>query len=379
MTDSLKNDNSAAPQPWLVRIPEIFEGIADDVLRRFGAISSTRLGQDYYLIKTATPAAIQQSEAAKFARWNLPMEHTWPCNAQKMDGFIEKAAQTLLKKFGDRRPQGIFIGTLHPTSPDKYYKGLASNLRGRVLQLFPKLSATTVEEQDPTAETLYCLVGKEGLFCGMQSPRASNGLYAGGSKYIDQDAPDTISRAGAKIAEALHYLLLYRPPMKEGSHWLELGACPGGMTSELLARGQRVTAIDRAPLDKRLEGREGLKFFLEDVAAFEPKAGTTYDALLCDMNGPPEESIEQVIRLSRFLKKSGLIVFTLKVPRIDSLEEPNELFRLIVSMTEAAGLKLFAQTHLTYNRHEFTLLLEPQAQRQVPPQADLRASTVRPL
>ncbi len=361
MNQESQNDATPQTRPWLVRIPEIFAGIADEVLRRCGAGACTRLGQDYYLIKTTKPAAVQQSAAAKFVRWNLPMDHTWPCNPQKMDGFIEKAAQTLLKKFGGRQPQGIFIGQLNPTAPDKYYKGLASNLRGRVLQLFPKLPAGTVEEQDPTAETLFCLVGKEGLFCGMQSPRASNGLYAGGSKYIDQDAPDTISRAGAKIAEALHYLLLYRPVLKEGSHWLELGACPGGMTSELLARNQRVTAIDRAALDKRLNGRPGLKFFLEDVAAFEPKAGTSYDALLCDMNGPPEESIGQVIRLSRFLKPDGLVVFTLKVPRIDSVEEANELFRLIVSMSKGAGLRLFAQTHLTYNRHEFTLMLEPQA------------------
>jgi 23S rRNA (cytidine2498-2'-O)-methyltransferase len=169
----------------------------------------------------------------------------------------------LLKKFGERNPQGIFIGTLQPTSPDKYYKGLASNLRGRVLQLFPKLGANDGGGAGCDGGDLVLPGGKEGLFCGMQSPRASNGLYAGGSKYIDQDAPDTISRAGAKIAEALHYLLLYRPPLAEGSHWLELGACPGGMTSELLARGQRVTAIDRAPLDKRLDGRPGLKFVLE--------------------------------------------------------------------------------------------------------------------
>ena len=138
------------------------------------------------------------------------MDHTWPCNAQKMDGFIEKAAQTLFRKFSARDPQGIFIGTLQPTSPDKYYRSLASNLRGRVLQLFPKLTATTVEEQNPSLETLFCLVGKEGLFCGMQSPQQSNGFYPGGSKYIDQDGPETISRAGAKIAEALHYLRLYR-------------------------------------------------------------------------------------------------------------------------------------------------------------------------
>jgi len=65
-----------------------------------------------------------------------------------------------------------------------------------------------------------------------------------------------------------------------------------------------------------------------------------------------------VIRLSQFLKQDGLTVFTLKVPRIENVEEPCELFRLIVSMSKAAGLRLLAQTHLTYNRHEFTLFLE---------------------
>ncbi len=358
MNSAKHSEPASTAVPWLVRIPEIFEGIAGEVLRRFGAESSTRLGHDYYLIKTATPHSIRESEAGKFARWNLPMHHTWPCNAQKMDGFIEKAAQTLLKKFGARKPQGIFVGQLNPASPDKYYKSLASNLRGRVLQVFPKLNAATVEEQDAGAETLFCLVGKEGLFCGMQSPRASNGLYAGGSKFIDQDSPDTISRAGAKIAEALHYLLMHRAPLAEGGHWVELGACPGGMTSELLARGQRVTAIDRAPLDARLQGRPGLKFNLADVATFEPRGDVIFDAILSDLNGPPEESIAHVIRLSRSLKKQGLVVFTLKLPRVESVDEPCALFREIAGIASAAGLRLIAQTHLTYNRHEFTLFFE---------------------
>lgn len=348
-------------RPWLVRIPEIFEGIAGEVLKSFGAQGSTRLGLDFYSIKTTTPNLIHTAEAAKFARWNLPLDHSWPCNPQKMEGFIEKAAQTLLKKFGERQPQAIYIGLLNPTSPDKYYRSLASNLRGRVITLFPKSAVATVEDQDPVKATLFCLVGKEGLFCGMQSPRLSNGLYPGGSKYIDQDGPDTISRAGAKIAEALHYLRMHHPVLPAGSHWVELGACPGGMTSELLAREQRVTAIDKAPLDKRLNGRPGLKFVHADVATFEPPAGTSYDAMLSDMNGPPEESMEQVLRLSHWLRKRGLVVFTLKVPRMDTVAEPCALFRRMVKQAAEGGLRLFAQTHLTYNRHEFTLFFEKTA------------------
>lgn len=351
-------ESSAPLHSHLVRLPELFAGITDDLLDRFGTLSRTPLGRDYHLIRTRLADPVRSAEMSLFVQWQLPMEHTWPCHPRKMDGFIEKAAQTLWRKFGERSPQGIFIGTLHPTSPDRYFKTLASNLRGRVLQLFPALPVGAVEEQDPERETLFCLVGKEGLYCGMARPREANGFYPGGSKYIDRDAPDTISRAGAKIAEALHYLRLYRPVPREGMCWLELGACPGGMTSELLARGYQVTAIDRSPLDPRLNDRPGLKFVLADVSDFQGDPLTRYDALLCDMNGPPEDSIAQVIRLSRTLKKGGLIIFTLKVPRFETVVGPLAWYHLIVATAESAGLRLIAKTHLTYNRHEFTLFFE---------------------
>jgi 23S rRNA (cytidine2498-2'-O)-methyltransferase len=130
------------------------------------------------------------------------------------------------------------------------------------------------------------------------------------------------------------------------------------MTSELLARGQQVTAIDHARLNKRLDGRPGLKFVLADVAEFQPRERKVNDALLCDMNAPPGESIAQVMRLSRYLKPHGLVVFTLKVPRVETVDLPSDLFEQIVQTTATAGLRLFAQTHLSYNRHEFTLFLE---------------------
>ncbi len=345
-------------KPWLVRIPEVFDGVTEEVLKRTGGTLRRQLGQEYHLIDVANAEAVQESEVTKFLLWNLPIEHMWPCDPRKMDLFIEKAAQTLAKKFGSRKPQALFIGQLNPGSPDRYYRGVASNLRGRALQLFEGLSVSEVEAQDPGKETLFCLVGKEGLFCGMQSPRAANGLYPGGSKFIDQSSPDTVSRAGAKIAEALHYILMYRKPMAEGSHWVELGACPGGMTAELLKRGQRVTAIDRAPLDKRLQSKPGVKFILAEVATFVPPQGTIYDAVLSDLNGPPGESIGHVIRLSASLRQGGLVVFTLKVPRVENVDGASRIFDTIVATAEKAGLNLFAQTHLTYNRHEFTLFFE---------------------
>jgi 23S rRNA (cytidine2498-2'-O)-methyltransferase len=343
---------------WLVRISEAFEPVVSEILHGLGATTRTDLGSEYHLIKTANPKALRNPELARYLRWNLPMDHMWPCSPPKMEGFVEKAAQTLLKKFGSRNPQGIFVGQLNPGSPDPYFKKLASNLRGRALQVFPKLEAEDAEKQNPSVQTLFCLVGREGLFCGMQSPRESNGLYPGGSKFINLDNPQTISRAGAKIAEALHHLIMFRPQLPPDSHWLELGACPGGMTSELLARHQRVTAIDRAPLDARLNGHAGLTFIHSDVAAFRPAPGTVYDAILSDLNGPPQESISHVARYTPFLKPDGLVIFTLKSPRVEDLAAPARLVREVISTARRAGLSLITESHLPHNRHEFTLFFE---------------------
>ncbi len=354
------NAHGTVPPAWLVRIPEVFAGMAAEILQRLGAGTATKLGSEYFLLKSLPPAALRESEAAIFVQWNLPAEHSWPCCPQTMEGFIEKAAQTLLRKFGSRNPQAILIGPLEPGSPQPYYKSLASNLRGRTLQVFPKLRAGTADEQDGSAETLFCLVGKEGLFCGMTTPRDANGWHPGGTKFMSQSRAGTISRAGAKIAEALHYLRLHRAPLPEGSHWLELGASPGGMTSELLDRGFRVTAVDRAPLDPRLNRRPGLTFLKADAATFLPPPGTVCDALLSDLNGDALVSLRLVIRLLPYLRPGGLVVFTLKTPHTETLTDITALCQTVLASAAAAHLRLIAITHLTYNRQEFTLFWERQ-------------------
>lgn len=348
------------PAKWLIRISSVFAEFSTAIVGALGGEITKKLGSEYYLIQSPVLEEVGQSEAAKFIRWNLPLEHAWPCHPEKMEGFVEKAAQAIFRKFGGREPQALFIGQLDPSATNRYYKTLASNLRGRTLQLFPRKVAEfkEVEAQHSGRPTLFCLVGKEGLFCGMQSPKACNGFYPGGTKYISQNSPDTISRAGAKIAEALHYLQLHRRPLVKGSHWLELGASPGGMTSELLVRGYQVTAIDRAPLDKRLDGQKGLNFALLDAAAFKPNASMRYDAILSDMNGDARESLRQVLRLATHLKPGGLVIFTLKTPGITSFGEIDALHRSAVVQAAAAGLGLLASTHLTYNRHELTLFFE---------------------
>lgn len=344
----------------LIRISEVFTPFLKEIPEILGAEKVKKLGSEYFLFQTETPELIRDSSAARFIRFHIPVEHSWPCNPEKMEGFIEKAAQTIYYKFESANPQTILVGQLDPGSPKRYYKALASNLRGRALQVFelPESSPKTAEEQDPNKGTLFCLVGKDGLFCGLSSPREAGGLHPGGTKYIAQNSEETVSRAGAKIAEGLHFLSMHRPLPRKGSHWLELGASPGGMTSELLKRGYEVSAIDRAPLDPRLANHPNLSFLKEDVAEFVPPRGIRYDAILCDMNGAPRQAIILVTRLKDFLNPGGLAVFTLKTTGAESIAAIDALEKDVLEIAQNNGFSLIMRTHLTYNRQEFTLFFE---------------------
>ena len=363
--------------PWLIRVPEIFGDVVPELVHQLESPSSTKLGHEYHLVRPADPAALRRSATALFIRWNMPVQHSWPCRPRTMAGFVEKAAQTLARKFAGAHPQLLLVGVLDPSSTDSYDRKLASNLRGRALQLFPTpaLPPPEVEAQDPNAATLFCLLGNEGLFCGLHSPRLANGFFPGGTRFFSQNTPDTISRAGAKVAEALHYLRLYRPPPPAAAHWLELGASPGGMTSELLARGYRVTAVDRAPLHPRLAAAPALTYACADAATFRPPAGTRYDAILCDMNGPAGDSMAAVLRLSKQLVPGGLVIFTLKTAGVSSCEDVERLCATVSTRAASGGLRPLAQTHLTYNRHEFTLLFEALAAPHSKPRSDTSSSS----
>jgi 23S rRNA C2498 (ribose-2'-O)-methylase RlmM len=341
-------------------VPLVFEAQCPALFRLLDIRPGKKLGQDYHLLPISAIEPLHIPVAQLLIPWNLPVHHSWPCDPQKTAGFVEKAAQALAQKFSALRPQTVLVGPLHPGPAHRYYRTLATNLRGRLLQLFPALSAPKhdAEAQDPAAATLFCLVGREGLYAGLQSPRDCRGFFPGGTKFVKQTGPSAISRAGAKIAGALHHLRLYRPALPEGSHWLELGASPGGMTSELLARNHRVTAVDRAPLDARLKGAPGLEFVREDVAAFRVREGAAFDAILCDLNGGPLESLRHVLRFVPHLRCGGFVVFTLKMPGVHTLEEMVRLSREVTGRARNGGLTLVSQTHLSYNRHEFTVLFE---------------------
>lgn len=342
------------PAWWLVRIPEVFRDLAGEIAGSAGV----RLAEgDYYRLDADGLDPPLADEARMFCRWLLPVHHAWPCNPRTANGFVEKAARGVKERFAPHAPRAVLAGALDPATQGGYFRKLASNLRGRLLQLMPDAAAGA---DDLTGEdrVAYVMVGRGGLFCGLSTPRAANGFHPGGTRYIRQADEELPSRAGAKIAEALHHLRLFGTPPPAGTHWLELGASPGGMTRELLRHGYRVTAIDRAPLHSSLDGADGVAFSCCNVAAWKPPAGTCFGALLCDMNGPAMTAMTQVARLAKALDDGAPVIFTLKTAGAESFDEIASLQGHVSKIAVQAGLRHLQTTHLTYNRREFTMFLE---------------------
>ena len=350
--------SSAATRPWLVRIPEVFAVEGASLLRRWSPQGTTPLGTEFHLLRAATDAVMEGPEAALFAAWRLPVGHSWPCRPRTMEGFVEKAAQGLARAFAVRAPQAILVGLLQTGTPNTYYRKLASNLRGRMLQVFPPLPKAEIGDLRPDRPVLYCLLGPEGVYAGMATPREAGGLAPGGVRLAGHGAPDAISRAGAKIEEALDALRLHRAVPPPGAHWLELGASPGGMTRALLARRYRVTAVDRAPLDARLDRARGLTFCQVDAPAFRGPPGVGFDALLCDLNGSARAAMAAAVRHGASLRPGAPVIFTLKLAGVETAAGAVALRDEVVRMAQASGLAWVGQTHLPANRREFTLFFE---------------------
>ncbi len=349
---------SAAPTTWLLRIPLVFADLVPDVLLALDATLKKHISTEYYWVLLRNAAVLRRSPAMAFVSWHMPLDHAWPVNPGKMEGFVEKAVHSLVTKFAGRQPQGAFVGTLNTRAIDQYFRKLASNLRGRMLQVMPPMSVDLPEDQAPGSPSLFALVGREGIYAGVISPRQSGGFYPGGSKFIKTSNDDSISRAGAKIAEALHILSLYRPIPPEGARWLDLGAAPGGITAELLQRHYRVTAVDSAPLDERLLKRPLLTFFETSLIDFKPSIRAQYDAVVCDLNNDPATAIGHVARLSTNVKAGGIVVFVLKLAGAEAYDAILSLLSTTIESARAASLHVIAVKHLTYNRHELTIFLE---------------------
>ncbi|EGV05534.1 ribosomal RNA large subunit methyltransferase J-like protein [Haemophilus pittmaniae HK 85] len=198
---------------------------------------------------------------------------------------------------------------------------------------------------------------------------ASNACYVGYS-YADNHAPyfmgiprlkfpaEAPSRSTLKLEEAILTFIPRQEEAKrlnENMRGVDLGACPGGWTYQLVKRGLFVYAVDHGKMADSLHETGRIEHCPEDGFKFQPPKRQQIDWLVCDM-------VEQPIRIAELIAKwlvNGWCretIFNLKLPMKKRYLEVQRCFDLLRDRLQNAEIPFRLQAkQLYHDREEITV------------------------
>ncbi|MDU8923884.1 23S rRNA (cytidine(2498)-2'-O)-methyltransferase RlmM [Pasteurellaceae bacterium LIM206] len=197
----------------------------------------------------------------------------------------------------------------------------------------------------------------------------SNACYVGYS-YNNNHSPDFMgimrlkfpgqapSRSTLKLEEAI---LTFIPREEEAKRLnetmcgVDLGACPGGWTYQLVKRGLFVYAVDHGKMASSLHDTGRIEHCPEDGFKFQPPKRRQIDWLVCDM-------VEQPGRIAALIGKWLIngwcreTIFNLKLPMKKRYAEVQSCLQQLADKLNRHGLQPEIQAkHLYHDREEITV------------------------
>jgi 23S rRNA (cytidine2498-2'-O)-methyltransferase len=173
---------------------------------------------------------------------------------------------------------------------------------------------------------------------------------------MPSDAP---SRSTLKLEEAIKTFFNRRQEtalFMKGMRAVDLGACPGGWSYQLVQRNITVEAVDHGEIAENLMATGLVEYYPKDGFLYQPKEGNV-DWLVCDM-------LEQPTRVSELMLawlldgRANAAIFNLKLPM-------NKRFKVLDPIFEQYHSKLHERfddfvikaKHLYHNRDEITVMV----------------------
>ncbi|MFQ6371234.1 23S rRNA (cytidine(2498)-2'-O)-methyltransferase RlmM [Shewanella sp. YIC-542] len=168
------------------------------------------------------------------------------------------------------------------------------------------------------------------------------------------------SRSTLKLDEAFnHFITPDQQPSRlhSGMNAVDLGACPGGWTYQLVRRGMFVAAVDNGPMADSLMETGQVTHYREDGFRFEPKRKNIY-WLVCDM-------VEQPSRVARLMEQWAIngwfeeAIFNLKLPMKSRYKEVTTILQRMAEVLQQHGFRHYQLRckHLYHDRDEVTVHL----------------------
>ncbi|MEH0875960.1 23S rRNA (cytidine(2498)-2'-O)-methyltransferase RlmM [Pectobacterium cacticida] len=168
------------------------------------------------------------------------------------------------------------------------------------------------------------------------------------------DAP---SRSTLKLEEAFHVFIPadeWDERLSSGMYAVDLGACPGGWTYQLVKRSMMVYAVDNGPMAPSLMDTGQVMHHQADGFRFEPPRNNVY-WVVCDM---VEKPAKVASLMSDWLVKGWCreAIFNLKLPMKKRYEEVSQNLALLRERLSDAGINAEVHAkHLYHDREEITV------------------------
>lgn len=166
------------------------------------------------------------------------------------------------------------------------------------------------------------------------------------------------SRSTLKLEEAILTFIPRKEEAKrlnENMTGVDLGACPGGWTYQLVKRGLFVYAVDHGKMAESLHETGRIEHCPEDGFKFQPPKRKYIDWLVCDM-------VEQPSRIANLIGKWLIngwcreTIFNLKLPMKKRYQEVMQCLDMLANKLSEQDLRFEIQAkHLYHDREEITV------------------------
>jgi 23S rRNA (cytidine2498-2'-O)-methyltransferase len=203
-----------------------------------------------------------------------------------------------------------------------------------------------------------CFIAPGHCYVGYSHPNNNSAFFMGIPRLkFPADAP---SRSTLKLEEAFHVFIPkeeWDERLASGMWGVDLGACPGGWTYQLVRRSMFVHAIDNGMMAGSLMETGQVKHHQEDGFKFEPpRKNVTW--LVCDMIEKPSR-VAQLMGEWLIRGWAKETIFNLKLPmkgRYDEVLQDIENLKIFL-IENKVKFKLQAK-HLYHDREEITVHIQ---------------------
>ncbi|QSX34757.1 23S rRNA (cytidine(2498)-2'-O)-methyltransferase RlmM [Shewanella avicenniae] len=203
-----------------------------------------------------------------------------------------------------------------------------------------------------------CFLGSDKAFVGYSYSFNSSPYFMGIPRLKFPSAAP--SRSTLKLDEAfIHFIPEDEAEQRlsGGLQAVDLGACPGGWTYQLVRRGMFVSAIDNGPMQDELMKSGQVTHFREDGFRYEPKRKNVY-WLVCDMVEKPSRVAELMEQwaIKGWFKEA---IFNLKLPMKSRYKEVSTILGRMDTILKENDIHHFSLRckHLYHDRDEVTVHL----------------------